>query len=95
MDQDLCEFTRREDELWYQVNIVVPVPAELCGYGFVRAEFAVELGERGRRGAVVIDRWDWADGGGFWSYLGEVEGCAVTAVVVVLVHMKDLLPVNR
>ena len=47
MDQDLCEFARSEDELWYQIDVVVPVPAELGGYGFIWTEFAVELGEEG------------------------------------------------
>lgn len=56
MDEDLGEFTRSEDELWYQINVVVPIPAELGGYGLVRTEFAVKLGE------VVTDRWDWVGG---------------------------------
>jgi hypothetical protein len=43
VDQDLCEFTGSEDELWYQIDVVVPVSAELGGYGLVWAEFAVEL----------------------------------------------------
>ena len=47
VDQDLREFTRSKDELWYQINVVVPVPSELGGYGLIWAEFAVELGEVG------------------------------------------------
>lgn len=43
MDQDICEFTRRDDELWYQIDVVVSVPAELGGYALLRAEFAIEL----------------------------------------------------
>lgn len=50
MDQDICEFTRRDDELWYQIDVVVLFSAKLGGYGLVWTEFAVELG------AVVIDR---------------------------------------
>jgi len=44
MDQDLCKFTRSEDEFWYQIDVVVPGFPEFCGYGLVWAEFAVELG---------------------------------------------------
>ena len=47
MNQDLCEFTRSEDELWYEIDVIIPVSAELGGYGLVWAEFAVELGEIG------------------------------------------------
>ena len=47
MDQDLCEFTSSEDKLWYQINVIVPVPADFGGYGVFRAEFTVELGEVG------------------------------------------------
>ena len=43
MDQDICEFTRRDDEFWYQIDVVVSVPAELGGYALLRAEFAIEL----------------------------------------------------
>ena len=57
MDQDLRKFTGSEDELWYQIDVVVPVPAELGWYGIVRAEFTVELGELGiSKSTVGIDR---------------------------------------
>ena len=45
MDQDLREFTRGKDKLWYQINVVIPVPAELGGYGLLWTEFTVELGK--------------------------------------------------
>lgn len=47
VDQDLCEFTRSDDELWYEIDVIIPVSAELGGYVLVRTEFAVELGEIG------------------------------------------------
>ena len=59
MDQDLCEFTGGEDELWYQIDVVVPVSADLGGHGFIWAEFAIEL--RGiddeEIDEIVLMRW--------------------------------------
>jgi hypothetical protein len=57
MDEDLGEFTRSDDELWYQVDVVVPVSSKLGGYGLFRTEFTVELGEvEMTGGAAVVDR---------------------------------------
>lgn len=53
MDQDFCEFTGSEDELGYQIDVVVPVLAELGGYGFVWVEFAIELGAVGMRLGLI------------------------------------------
>jgi hypothetical protein len=93
VDQDLGEFARSEDELWYQINVVVPVLAELCGYGLFRAEFTVELG-----GAITKDCGYWsmrlADTRRIRPYLGKVEGCTVTTIVIVPVHVEDLLAVD-
>lgn len=52
MDEDLCEFTRSDDELWYQVDAIVPVPAKLGWYGLFRTEFTVELKEVGMVGGA-------------------------------------------
>ena len=75
MDQDLCEFTRSEDELWYQINVVVPVPTELGGNGLVWAEFAIELGEAGmtKGNGYLIDeiRLVEGDSGRTWVRLRD------------------------
>lgn len=45
VDQDACKFTRSDDKLWYQIDVIVPVPAKVGRHGLVWTKFTVELGE--------------------------------------------------
>lgn len=43
MDEDLGQFTRRDDELGYKVDGIISFATQLLGSCLTRAEFAVEL----------------------------------------------------
>lgn len=46
MNKDLGEFSGGDDELGYQINGVVAIAAEFCGWWLIWPELAIELDER-------------------------------------------------
>ena len=43
MNEDFGEFARRDDELWDEIDCVIPITTELGGGSLISAELSVEL----------------------------------------------------
>jgi len=86
--EDFREFSGRDDELWDEIDCVIPITTELGGRRLISAKLSVELSRETESEIVstyIVSATD----------LGKIQTCTVPTVVVIPVHMEDLLALNR
>lgn len=87
MHEDFREFSGCDDELWDEIDCVIPVTTELGRGSLIPAELSVELSTGSEIVSTHISRSA--------TDLGKIQTCTVATVVVIPVHMEDLLSLNR
>lgn len=86
--QNINEFTRGHGKLGDQVNVVVTVTSKLRGRRHSFAKLAVQL--QGHSLAQLLGQTKDTQ-----THLSQIERRALSTVVVIAVHMKDLFALDR
>jgi hypothetical protein len=86
--QDFRELSGCDDELWDEVDSVIPIATELGRRSLVSAELSVELSRETESEIVSTDIVSATD-------LGEIQTCTVPTIVIIPVDMEDLLALHR
>lgn len=80
MHENLCKFSRCDDEFGDKVDSVIPVATKLCWWCLIRSELPIEL-----LGVVPYQSLEYIDTE--LLYLCQVKTRAIATVIIISIHM--------